>query len=75
MPSTTGGFMTTQLVSRSTLLATLEPYEHLLFEPMAQRDLDGLVTLQAQWEAQLGDSAAAIEIGVRVTTVLRSGPE
>jgi hypothetical protein len=48
--------------TRSALLAELESYEHLLFEPMAQRDLDGLVALQAHWEAQWGDSPAAIAL-------------
>jgi len=48
--------------TRSALLAELESYEHLLFEPMQQRDLDGLLALQAQWEAQWGDSPAAIAL-------------
>ncbi len=48
--------------SRSALLAELEPYEHLLFEPMDQRDLDGLLALQAHWEAQWDDSPAAIAL-------------
>jgi len=48
--------------TRSALLASLEPYEHLLFEPMNQSDLDGLVALQAQWEAQWDDRPAAIAL-------------
>lgn len=48
--------------SRSALLAELEAFEHLLFEPMVQRDLDGLLALQAHWEAQWGDSPAAIAL-------------
>jgi len=48
--------------ARSALLAELESYEHLLFEPMAQRDLDGLLTLQTHWEALCGDSPAAIAL-------------
>lgn len=54
--------MTTPSAARSALLAELEPYEHLLFEPMAQRNLDGLLALQAHWEAQWGDSPAAIAL-------------
>jgi hypothetical protein len=38
--------MTTPSAARSALLAELEPYEHLLFEPMAQRNLDGLLKLR-----------------------------
>jgi hypothetical protein len=49
-------------VTRSALLAELETFEHLLFEPMQQQDLDGLVALQAQWEARWGDSPAAIAL-------------
>lgn len=48
--------------ARSALLAELESYEHLLFEPMAQRDLDGLLALQTHWEALCGDSPAAIAL-------------
>jgi hypothetical protein len=44
------------------LLAELESYEHLLFEPVTQHDLDGLLALQAHWEAQWGDSPAAIAL-------------
>ncbi len=48
--------------TRSVLLAELEAFEHLLFEPMQQRDLDGLLALQTHWEAQWGDSPAAIAL-------------
>jgi hypothetical protein len=48
--------------ARSALLAELESYEHLLFEPVTQHDLDGLLALQAHWEALCDDSAAAIAL-------------
>lgn len=41
--------------TRTDLLAELEGYEHLLFEPMPQADLDGLYALYDQWRATLGD--------------------
>ncbi len=48
--------------ARSALLAELESYEHLLFEPITQRDLDSLLALQTHWEALCGDSPAAIAL-------------
>jgi len=45
---------------RTALLAELEGYEHLLFEPMTQADLDGLYALYNQWQAMLGDSPEAV---------------
>jgi len=44
------------------LLAELEAYEHLLFEPMTQADLDSLYALYDQWRATLGDSPEAIAL-------------
>lgn len=48
--------------TRTALLAELEGFEHLLFEPMAQADLDGLYALYDQWRATLGDSPEAIAL-------------
>jgi len=48
--------------TRTALLVELEGYEHLLFEPMTQADLDGLYTLYDQWRATLGDSPEAIAL-------------
>ncbi|MBK1618579.1 hypothetical protein CKO42_09035 [Lamprobacter modestohalophilus] len=44
------------------LLAELEGFEHLLFEPMTQTDLDQLYALSERWTAQLGDSPEAIAL-------------
>lgn len=48
--------------TRTALLAELEGYEHLLFEPMTQADLDSLYALYDQWQATLGDSPEAIAL-------------
>jgi len=48
--------------TRTALLAELEGYEHLLFEPMSQADLDGLYALYNQWRATLDDSPEAIAL-------------
>jgi len=48
--------------TRTALLAELEGYEHLMFEPMTQADLDGLYALYDQWRADLGDSPEAIAL-------------
>lgn len=48
--------------TRTALLADLEGYEHLLFEPMTQADLDGLYALYDRWRATLGDSPEAIAL-------------
>ena len=48
--------------TRTALLAELEAYEHLLFEPMTQADLDGLYALYDAWVARLGDSPEAIAL-------------
>jgi len=48
--------------TRAELLTELEGYEHLMFEPMAQADLDGLYALYDQWRATLGDSPEAIAL-------------
>ncbi|MEA2120079.1 hypothetical protein [Halovibrio sp. HP20-50] len=48
--------------TRTALLAELEAYEHLLFEPMTQADLDGLYALYDQCQATLGDSPEAIAL-------------
>ncbi|MGM0984665.1 MAG: hypothetical protein ACQEXG_14785 [Pseudomonadota bacterium] len=47
---------------RNALVIQLEDYEHLLFEPMTQADLDGLYELYGQWQAVLGDSPEAIAL-------------
>lgn len=47
---------------RSALLAELEAFEHLLFEPMTQADLDALYALYDQWQEVLGDSPEAIAL-------------
>jgi len=48
--------------TRTALLVELEGYEHLLFEPMSQADLDGLYALYNQWQTTLGDSPEAISL-------------
>ncbi|OLO10469.1 hypothetical protein BTW10_14010 [Chromohalobacter japonicus] len=48
--------------TRAELLATLEGYEHLLFESMNQPDYDALRTLYDAWVERLGDSPEAIAI-------------
>ena len=48
--------------TRTALLAELEGYEHLLFEPMTQADLDGLYALYNQWKITLGGSPEAIAL-------------
>lgn len=47
---------------RTALLAELEAFEHLLFEPMTQADLDRLYDLYAAWCERLGDSPEAIAL-------------
>ncbi|MEA1053763.1 hypothetical protein U5801_28725 [Lamprobacter modestohalophilus] len=42
--------------THAKLLAKLEGFEHLLFEPMTQADLDRLYALSEHWTEQLGDS-------------------
>ncbi|WP_083025494.1 hypothetical protein [Vreelandella lionensis] len=48
--------------TRTALLAELEGFEHLLFEPMTQADLNGLYALYDAWVARLGDSPEAIAL-------------
>jgi len=48
--------------TRKALLAELEAYEHLLFEPMTQADLNGLYALHDEWVERLGDSPEAIAV-------------
>ena len=48
--------------TRTALLAELEGYEHLLFEPMTQADLDSLYALYDQWQTALGDSPEAFAL-------------
>ena len=48
--------------TRTALLAELEGFEHLLFEPMNQADLDALYELYNTWVARLGDSPEAIAL-------------
>ena len=54
--------MTTPSAARSVLLAELEAYEHLLFEPITQADLDSLYALYTRWQRSLDDSPAAIAL-------------
>ena len=44
------------------LLAALESFEHLLFEPLTQADLDRLQALSADWQQTLGDTPGAIAL-------------
>ena len=48
--------------TRKALLSELEAYEHLMFEPMTQPDLDSLYALYADWQQRLGDSPEAIAV-------------
>ena len=48
--------------TRKALLSELEAYEHLMFEPMTQADLNGLYELYAEWVQRLGDSPEAIAL-------------
>ena len=48
--------------TRTALLAELEAFEHLLFEPMTQDDLDRLYALYATWCERLGDAPEAIAL-------------
>lgn len=48
--------------TRTALLAELEGFEHLLFEPMTQVDLDRFYALYATWCERLGDSPEAIAL-------------
>ena len=50
------------MTTRTELLAELETYEHLLFEPMTQADLDGLYVLYEMWCDYLGNSPEAIAL-------------
>lgn len=42
------------------LLAEREVYEHLMFEPMPQADLDGLYALYAHWIQRRGDQSIGL---------------
>lgn len=44
------------------LTQALEAFEHLMFEPMQQTDLDQLYALYEQWQSTLGDTPDAIAI-------------
>jgi hypothetical protein len=44
------------------LLAALEPFEHLLFEPLTQADLDRLQALSQHWQQTLGNTPDAIAL-------------
>lgn len=48
--------------THAKLLAELEGFEHLLFEPMTQADLDRLYALSERWTEPLGDSPEAIAL-------------
>ncbi|WP_373190455.1 hypothetical protein [Halomonas sp.] len=58
--------------TRKALLAELEGFEHLLFEPLTQADLDGLYALYDQWRATLGDSPEAIALCDALDTVIEA---
>ena len=45
-----------------SLLRSLESFEHLLFEPLTQTDLDRLQALSADWQQTLGDTPGAIAL-------------
>lgn len=61
--------------TRTALLAELEGFEHLLFEPMAQVDLDSLYALYDQWRATLGDSPEAIALCDALDEFIEAGIE
>lgn len=44
------------------LTQALEAFEHLMFEPMQQTDLDQLYALYEHWQSSLGDTPDAIAI-------------
>jgi hypothetical protein len=55
-------YASTPPTTHTALLAELEGYEHLVFEPMTQADLDSLYALYSDWQQRLGDSPEAIAI-------------
>lgn len=65
--------------TRKALLAELEAYEHLMFEPMTQDDLNDLYALYAEWAQRLGDSPEAIAVCDALDTFIEAnideGPE
>lgn len=44
------------------LLKAIQPYKHLMYEPVTQRDLDGLYQLYDTWVITLGDSPEAVAL-------------
>ena len=56
-------------------LAELEGFEHLLFEPMTQTDLDQLYALLDRWMEQLGDSPEAIALCDALDDFIAAGIE
>jgi len=61
--------------TRKALLAELEAYEHLMFEPMTQTDLNGLYALYAEWVQRLGDSPEAIAVCDALDTFIEANIE
>lgn len=62
-------------VTRKALLSELEGYEHLMFEPMTQADLNGLYALYADWLQRLGDSPEAIAVCDALDTFIEANIE
>ena len=60
-------------VTRKALLSELEAYEHLMFEPMTQADLDSLYALYSDWQQRLGDSPQGIAVCVALEPPFESG--
>ena len=56
----------------TALLAELEAYEHLMFEPMTQADLDRLYALYDDWQQRLGDSPEAIALCDALDTLIEA---
>ncbi|WNK21204.1 hypothetical protein P1P91_05890 [Halomonas piscis] len=61
--------------TRQALMLQLERYEHLLFEPMSQADLDSLYALYDHWQATLGDSPESIALSDALDDFISAGIE
>ncbi|MEA3643699.1 MAG: hypothetical protein VBE63_27780 [Lamprobacter sp.] len=61
--------------TRAKRLAELERFEHLLFEPMTQADLDRLYALSDRWTEQLGDNPEAIALCDALDDFIAAGIE
>ena len=57
------------------MLAELQGFEHLLFEPMTQADLDQLTALFERWVAELGDHPEAIALSDALDDFIAAGIE